>query len=238
VRRKVETRGSASVRHTHPNYQYGRLPSRGARHAPSRHARATRPGGDERQESVPAVYEAQTRQVQGQQKAEQQALSGRDVSGRGLRTIRRTGTNGRAADLPSGGMFANQPLRIRLRLPRYWRRHQTLPGAGNLFGRWRLRVGQLWIRLHLRQSRGSPVRLRLDGGVSRCEVHRKQRLRIRLPLHQSRNQCRPVCLARTSGVAARAPARVQCPPGSLPGGRFRLRILSVSRRAWPLWHRT
>ena len=118
------------------------------------------------------------------------------------------------ADLSGGGMLAKQPLRIRLRLPRYWRRHQTLPGAGNLFGRWRLRVGQLWIRLHLRQSRGAPVRLRLDGGVSRREVHRKQRLRIRLPLHQSRNQCRPVCLARTIGVAARAPVSPgECSPG-------------------------
>jgi hypothetical protein len=211
VRRKVETRGSASVRNTHSDYQHGALPACGARHAPGRHARTTRPGGDERQESVSAVYEAQTRQVQGHQTAERHRLSGRDVWERDLRPVHRTD-----ADLSGGGMLARQPLRIRLRLPRYWRRHQTLPGPGNLFGRWRLRVGQLWIRLHLRQSRGAQVRLRLDGGVSHREVHVQQRLRIRLRLRGSW-QRRPVCLTSAIVVAALAPTHVQRGPGGFPG---------------------
>jgi hypothetical protein len=113
--------------------------------------------------------------VQAQQAAERQALSGwvgRDVSEWGVRPTRET----TVADLSGRGMLAQQSLRSRLRLPRYRRWHQTLPGPRHLFRCRGLHGGHLWIRLHLRQSRGAQERLRLGNGVSpgQGEVHARQ----------------------------------------------------------------
>src|SRR5215212_11368902 len=77
---KAGVHGSESVRYTNADCQHGALPACGARHAVGRHARSTRLGGDERQESMPPLYEAQERQVQGPKTAERQRLSRRDVS--------------------------------------------------------------------------------------------------------------------------------------------------------------
>jgi hypothetical protein len=143
---------------------------------------------------------------------------------------------GTAADLPDGGVFAQQPLRIWLRLPRYRRRHQTLPGPRQLFRCWRLHGGQLWLRLHLCQSRGTQVRLRLGGDVCNGELHGKQRLRIRLPLHQFRNKRRPVCLKSAIVVTALARTRIQRTPGRAPGVRACLRVMKIFRRAAPFRH--
>jgi hypothetical protein len=152
--------------------------------------------------------------VQGNQTAERHRLSIRDVSGRELRPVR-----GADANLSGRGMLAQQSLRIRLRLPRYWRRHETLPGAGNLFRCRRLHGGQLWIRLHLRQSRGAQVRLRFGGGVSHVDLYVEHRLRIRLRLRRGW-QRRPVCLKSASLVTAPARTRIPRTPGRVPGVRL------------------
>jgi hypothetical protein len=217
---KVETRGSESFRHTHPDVPDRPLPACGAGHAFRGHARAARSGGDERQEALWALQEAQPWQVQAQ--AERHRLLGRDVSGRAMPPV--NGSVARTvADLSDGGMLAQEPLRRRLRLPRYWRRHQTLPEPRqHLFGYWRLPGEPLCGRLHLRQSRGAPLRLCLDGGVSpgQGEVHPRQwLLRIRLHLRRHRRR-RPVCLKSANGVTALARTHMQRPPRSLPGGRL------------------